>query len=102
MNERCDQLPNCRDKSDESGCQLLLLEQGYNKEIPPVESNKPVNISISLDILKLVDIDEPDYSIEIQFKITLNWNEKRATYHNLKTRNSLNALSEVGSEPSSE
>ena len=63
-------------------------------DIPPVESNDPVNVSISLDILRLVDIDEPDYSIEIQFEITLSWVENRATYYNLKTRDSLNAMSQ--------
>ena len=61
-------------------------------DIPPVESNDPVNVSISLDILRLVDIDEPDYSIEIQFEITLSWIENRATYYNLKIKDSLNAI----------
>ena len=36
MNERCDQVPNCRDHSDEIGCQILVLEEGYNKRVPPV------------------------------------------------------------------
>ena len=30
---RCNQLANCRDKSDERGCQLLVLEQGYNLKV---------------------------------------------------------------------
>ena len=42
--------------------------------------------------MKLGDIDEEDYSIEIQFEITLMWKEKRATYQNLKKRDSLNTL----------
>ena len=92
MDERCNQRSDCRDKSDERNCQLLHLEEGYNMHIPPVESDHPVNVSISLDILRLVDIDEPDYSIEIQFEITLSWLENRATYYNLKTKDSLNAL----------
>merc|ERR1711894_295156 len=36
MEERCNQLPNCRDKSDERNCTILLLEDGYNKNIPPI------------------------------------------------------------------
>ena len=40
----------------------------------------------------MVDIDEDDFSIEIQFEITMKWTENRATYHNLKSRDSLNAL----------
>ena len=64
----------------------------YKKRVPPVTSTYPVNISVSIDLLKLVDINEEDYSIEIQFEISLQWLENRATYHNLKTSDSLNAL----------
>ena len=39
-----------------------------------------------------MDIKEKDYSIEIQFSITLKWKENRATYHNLKQEKTLNAL----------
>ena len=61
-------------------------------KVPPVNSSDPVEVSVSIDFLRLVDINEEDYSIEIQFEITLMWKEKRATYQNLKTRDSLNAL----------
>ena len=62
-------------------------------EIPPIDSDAPAfNVSVSIDILKLVDIDEEDYSIEIQFEITLVWKEKRATFQNLKKMDSLNTL----------
>ena len=85
MDQVCNQLPNCRDKSDERNCKILVLEDGYNKNVPPIptKAHDKVNISVSIDLLKLVDIDEDDYSIEIQFKINLQWKENRATYHNL-------------------
>ena len=35
MEERCDQLPHCRDKSDERNCEILVLEEGYNMNVPP-------------------------------------------------------------------
>ena len=35
IDNRCDQIINCRDKSDEQDCQLLVLDHGYNKYIPP-------------------------------------------------------------------
>merc|ERR1712016_395871 len=50
--------------------------------------------SVSIDLLRIVDIDEEDYSIEIQFEITMVWKEKRATYQNLKDRDSLNTLTQ--------
>ena len=92
MDQRCNQLPDCRDKSDERNCKILVLEDGYNMEVPPVNSSDPVEVSVSIDLLRLVDIDEEDYSIEIQFEITLLWKEKRALYHNLKKKDSLNTL----------
>ena len=96
MEQRCNQLPDCRDKSDENDCNILVLEKGYNKNVPPIQSVKGkedmANVSISIDVLKLVDIDEKDYSIEIQFSITLAWLENRATYQNLKLDKSRNAL----------
>ena len=92
MSQRCDQLPDCRDESDEKNCNILVLKDGYNKRVPPLNQGDPVNVSVSMNVLKLVDIDEDDYSIEIQFEITMQWKENRATYHNLKKKTSLNAL----------
>ena len=60
----------------------------------PTNSHEKANISVSINIFKLVDIDEDDYSIEIKFKITLQWRENRATYHNLKENDNLNTLIE--------
>ena len=95
MDLRCNQFSECRDESDEMNCNILALKRGYNKKIPPIDSRSPdVDVSVSIDLLRLVDIDEEDFSIEIQFEITLVWKEKRATYQNLKKRDSLNSLSE--------
>ena len=99
MEERCDQLPQCKDESDERECKILVLKKGYNKNVPPIISlggkKGRVNVSISIDLLKLVDIDEADYTIEIQFEITLAWKENRATYYNLKVDEILNALTQT-------
>ena len=95
MDQRCNQLADCRDESDENDCNVLVLKHGYNKNVPPTSTgHEKVNISVSINLLKLVDIDEDDYSIEIQFKITLHWKENRATYHNLKENDNLNALTQ--------
>ena len=91
MEQRCNQLPDCRDLSDEENCSILGFGTSYNMNIPPVISQeKKVNISISIDLLKIVDIKEEEYSI--QFSISLQWKENRVKYHNLKTKTALNAL----------
>ena len=43
--------------------------------------------------MKVVEIEEVDHSIHLQFQISLSWKENRVRYHNLKNQTSLNALS---------
>ena len=46
-----------------------------------------------MTLYKVVAIKEEDHSIELQFQISLEWKENRATYHNLKDETYLNAFS---------
>ena len=106
MEKRCDQVtgkePNCRDKSDENGCELIIFENNYNKNIPPFEETinekgeevAQTNVRISITLMKVVEIEEVDHSIHIQFMISMQWKENRVNYHNLKKKTSLNALAE--------
>ena len=101
MEERCDQIPDCRDKSDERECQLLVTEERYNRKVAPItslgETDKtiePVKVNISISLLKIVGMEEVHHKIDIQFEITLAWKENRATYQNLKKKTSLNALTD--------
>ena len=80
MKERCDQQPDCRDKSDEVSCHLLVRENNYNKKIPPVV---PTQVNVSLVLKKVVEIEEVDHSIHLKFQIILEWKETRTEYHNL-------------------
>ena len=101
MEQRCDQVANCKDKSDEKRCQQLLTEEGYNRKVPPFTVTSinntivPVLINISIDLLKIVDMEETNHKIDFQFQITLEWRESdRVVFHNLKQDTSLNALSD--------
>ena len=91
---------DCKDASDELDCFILKLKEGYNKRIPPVGTTgrevktlKPVPVNVALTLYKVVAIEEEDHSIELQFQIQLEWKENRASYHNLKYKTYLNALS---------
>ena len=98
MEERCNQVPDCEDESDEMNCKILVLKRGYNKRVPPLGkingTLKPVEVNLSLTLFKVVAIEEEDHSIQLQFQINLDWKENRATYHNLKSESYLNALSQ--------
>ena len=100
MKQRCDQVPHCKDKSDERACKMLIIEEGYSKTVPPFTVRTtddlivPVQLNISIDLLKIVDMEETDHKIDFQFKISLTWKENdRVVFHNLKQDTSLNALS---------
>ena len=100
IKERCDQLPQCEDESDEQKCILLVLGHGYNKEVPPsvvakrrnFKETKLLPIKVSLTLQKVVAIEEVDFSISFKFKITLKWRENRVAYLNLKKDSSNNLL----------
>ena len=101
MEERCDQVSQCRDRSDEIDCQLLLLENNYNQKVPPISTVSrdnftivPVPIHVSINLMKIVSIKEVDHMITLQFEIIVKWHEVRTVYQNLKYKTSLNALSD--------
>ena len=101
MDKRCNQVPNCKDESDERGCQLVVVNEWYNRKVPPITVNSsdesiiPVPVNISIDLLKVIDMEEQDHKIYLQFQITLEWRENyRVVYHNLKKDKSLNVLSD--------
>ena len=97
MEQRCDQLPDCKDQSDERGCQLMVLKEGYNRMVPPVSlspdrSLLPVEVDVSIVLLKIVEIEEEAHAIDFQYEIIMEWEDNRVFYHNLKRDTSLNAL----------
>ena len=88
MEKRCDQMFDCSDNSDEMGCQMLHLKTNYKKTIPP----RDASVNVSIAILKMVSIEEITHSTNIQFQVTLEWQDDRMLFHNLKERSSLNKI----------
>ena len=98
MEHRCDQIVHCRDKSDEKNCSLLVIEDSYNKEIPPIkiDNNKkltPVEVKVSISFKSVLDISESSHTIDLKLGIKLEWFDNRVLYHNLKRDRALNILS---------
>ena len=101
MRQRCDQLHDCNDRSDEKGCNLLTLTKGYNKNVPPFKRKSllddtitPVTVNVTISLLKIMEIIEEKNNIDLQFEIMLEWLDYRLSFNNLKKKTYLNALTE--------
>ena len=101
MKKRCNKLHDCKDRSDEKGCKLLTLSDGYDKNVPPFTLESfvdytinPVNVNVTIRLLKMMGIDEDENSIDLQFEIMLEWLDYRLSFNNLKEQTYLNALTE--------
>ena len=72
-----------------------ILQKGSPISPPSQDDDSltPVLVKLSLQLFKGVAIKEEDNSIELQFQITLEWKENRASFQNLKTNLFLNDLS---------
>ena len=86
----CVQVPDCSDESDEKDCKVIVLKDGYNKNIPPIARAKdgsaiPAKVNISITLMKVVEVEVSDHSIHLQFQISLSWKENRVKYQNPKT-----------------
>ena len=100
MEQRCNQLTDCADKSDEIDCNMLVISSGYGKMVPPIKlaadnSLIPVTVDVSVQLLKIVEIEEENHAIDFQYEIIMAWKDHRVDYHNLKKDTSLNALREA-------
>ena len=91
---------NCEDKSDEKNCELIVLDESYNKEQPPkqkfLKKYELENIFTTMNIHKIVDINELDATFTAVFQITLEWNDHRISFNFLKKDEKKNVV--VGSE----
>ena len=100
MEERCDQVTQCRDESDEDNCKLIVFKDNYNNKVPPFTVNPgdkslvPVKVKVSTSLMNVLAISEFSHTIDLKLGITLEWYENRVLYHNLKFQEALNALTD--------
>ena len=96
MEQRCDQVSNCLDESDENNCVTVVVKDNYNKKIAPFTFDKksntiiPVNVDISMDVIDVLRIIEVDQEFELKLSLSMEWYDSRIIYHNLKETRSAN------------
>ena len=77
----CNDFYDCEDRSDETNCTIMTLqEHHFNKNKPPVHfkdgKKDPLPVKASIKIYKVFDINESESSFDIFFKLLLEWNDK--------------------------
>ena len=103
IDERCNQISNCRflyifyhwislnddiqylcrDESDEDGCKMLVMKENYNKKISPFDFDYessmviPVNVNISMAVMDILSISETDLVYVLKFRFLMVWYDNR-------------------------
>ena len=100
MEERCKQIIDCGDESDENNCKLIVFKDNYKRKVPPFTISKddqsliPAEVRVSTQLKNVLAISEFTHTIVLKIGITLKWYENRVLYHNLKDSEALNVLTD--------
>jgi len=97
MEKRCNGVINCGDKSDELGCETVIIDSTYISDYPPISENEQdeitkADVNISVDILNILSISEKDSVFEVSFKLDQKWFDGRVVFHNLKNDSDINTI----------
>ena len=91
MTERCNEVPDCADSSDEFFCELIGFHgKSYRKLIAPKENNgKRTKVEINLNIEDIKNIDELNMKFSSRVTITIKWKDVRLFFKNLGGQDNL-------------
>ena len=84
--------------SDKRDCLTLNIDKTtYIKDYPPITVDQNYNtvmvhVNVSIEILKIIDINEVDGDFKVSFRLHTTWYDGRHTYVNLKKEVDLNTL----------
>ena len=96
INRRCNNINDCRDKSDEGNCKRVKKKATYQKFIVPPPAagsgNDKINVKISVDIESIMEINEVDGIFQVQFNLLMKWFDSRLSFLNLKDDITLNTF----------
>ena len=73
---------------------MIKFDPYYSKDIapPPMKNSNVSDLFISVDIKKILKVDELGEVFKIKFNLYITWNDPRLTYQNLKKDPNLNVL----------
>ena len=103
MEKRCDQFPNCDDFSDENQCSLVVQPANYAPDYAPFTVSEEgmllkVKVGITIDLIKILDINEVGQIFGNQFNLYMTWYDFRLKLHNMKDNINMNTLTKTEKE----
>ncbi|XP_066965860.1 uncharacterized protein [Macrobrachium rosenbergii] len=83
--QRCDHKTQCQDFSDEKGCSVIILPQGYSMAIPPpVSSDDPLELFFCQEIISVREVNIAEFRVQIDVRQTVKWRDARLNFRNLR------------------
>ncbi|XP_042208683.1 uncharacterized protein LOC121856959 [Homarus americanus] len=83
---RCNTRDDCSDLSDEYGCTLLHVPEGYRAERPPENQvvEQAIELVTKIEILRFVKISDVNRVVSLELTVDIRWEDPRLKYLNLK------------------
>jgi len=86
MEERCNNVPNCKDRTDEYDCEMLRLDEHvYRKQFPPIaDAHHHIEVTVSALIVNIGNFDDLSMTYTVKFVMILKWFDHHLIFANLK------------------
>ena len=84
LKQRCNNLFECSDRSDEDNCEPLLIDnRNYRIILPPELEKKKTEIFVHVELHGITDIDQISMTFRGDIRLRLQWRDPRLKFKDL-------------------